>query len=672
VNDRFRRGKPLTEQRARLPAWGMREKVGAVIGANQVVVIKGATGCGKSTQVPQFILDGCGLRGADAGADGRAVNIICTQPRRISAIGVAERVAAERGEVIGGTVGYRIRLDAEASRATRLLFCTTGILLRMMQGDEEDDGSDGLEGVTHVVVDEVHERSLDTDFLLVLLRDLLPRRPDLRVVLMSATVNADLFAAYFGGCPTVEIPGFTFPVERHFLEEVVRRTGYTGEDPVDRMAASGYGGGGTGGGFGRMKADLKKKVRERNVYGDIDRLRVAGLDGYADEELFVVSNLEEYSDGTVPLDLVEATLEHIELSLEAGGEGVGTNAAGAVLVFLPGWDDISKLHAMLQAHRLFGNSDRFLVLPLHSSLPTAEQRAIFQHPPAGVRKIVLATNIAETSITIDDVVYVVDSGRYKEMSFDAATNVSCLLGQWVSKASAQQRSGRAGRVQKGVCFHLFSSVAHAEFPEYQAPEILRTPLEGLCLQVKSLGAGGRDVAQFLERALEPPDKRAVGAALSMLRVIGALEASREREELTTLGRHLCRLPVDPRLGKMLIYAVLFGCLDPCLTIASSLGFRNPFVMPMDKKEEADRAKVAFADGLASDHAAFLHAYDGWKRAGGSSMGRGGGASYARTHFLSQSTLTMIDEMRQQFLVRFAPSTLHSPPSVGRPGLAAGD
>lgn len=288
-------------------------------------------------------------------------SIICTQPRRISAIGVAERVASERGEAIGGTVGYRILLNSEASRGTRLLFGTTGILLRMMQGDKERGGGGGggggeddvLKGVTHVVVDEVHERSLDTDVLLVLLRDLLPKRPDLRAVLMSATVNAELFSEYIGDCPTLEIPGFTFPVERIFLEDVVALTGYQDTDPADRINQSGYGGGGYGmGGFGgggdRMKADLKKKDRDRNVYADIDALRAAGLREYTDEHIFTVSNLTDYSDGSVPLDLVEATLEYIECGLEASPDGVSTNAAGAILVFLPGWDDITNLDGILK------------------------------------------------------------------------------------------------------------------------------------------------------------------------------------------------------------------------------------------------------------------------------------------------------------------------------------
>lgn len=634
---------PLLSQRKKLPAWSMRAEVVAAVSSNQCVVVSGQTGCGKTTQVPQFILD-------DAlASNGKQANIICTQPRRISAVGVAERVADERGEPCGVTVGYRIRLDAVASPSTRLLFCTTGILLRMLQ----DEGDGVLSAVTHVVVDEIHERSLDTDFLLILLRELLPQRPDLRVVLMSATVNAAVFAEYFGGAPVVNIPGFTFPVRRYYLEDVVSKTRYQARNPLlklqERRQRPSF----------KEIRDLKSSVRSRDVAAELAEMRRNGLGAkYTDADLLSVSNLMDYGDGSVPLDLIVSCLQHICFDIDrvhvdrrddssdampAGHEKV---EFGAVLIFLPGWDDISKLHSMLQAHRTFGDRQSYLLLPLHSSMPTASQRKIFRRPPPGVRKVVLATNIAETSITIDDVEFVIDSGRFKEMSYDPATNVSCLQPEWVSKASALQRSGRAGRVREGVCFHLFSSLALAEFKDYQEAEMLRTPLESLCLQVRALRLlRNISVSSFLERALDPPDKRAVSAALSTLRAIGALQESPVSEELTTLGSHLAKLPVAPRLGKMLIFSVMFGCLGPCLTIASSLGFRNPFVLPLDKKEAADRAKSDLACGRG-DHGAYLAAYDGWKQACRSSSG----PAYARRHFLSESTLSMIDDMREQFLV----------------------
>jgi ATP-dependent RNA helicase DHX36 len=371
-----------------------------------------------------------------------------------------------------------------------------------------------------------------------------------------------------------------------------------------------------------------KRLRERNVDSEIDILRDTLGNSYCDGTLEAVSTLMDYSDGSVPLELVALLLECID----------DTFGEGAVLVFLPGWEEISRLHEMLVGdERRFANPRQYLLLPLHSSMPTANQSRIFDRPPPGVRKIVLATNIAETSLTIDDVVYVIDSGRFKEKTYDAATNVACLRPEWVSKASARQRRGRAGRVQEGVCYHLFSSQAHSNFKEFQEPEMLRAPLESLCLRVKSMRVPS--IEAFLKRALEPPDSRAVKNALVMLRVIGALQP--DTEELTPLGNHLANIPVDPRLGKMLLYAVMFQCLDPILTIASSLGFRNPFTMPLNEKNAADRAKRVLADGKQSDHAAVLCAYNRWRD--------GGGQRFARQFYLSHPTLLMIDDMKSQFI-----------------------
>jgi ATP-dependent RNA helicase DHX36 len=626
-------GGPLLAQRKRLPVWAHQEEIVATLRDKQVIVISGATGCGKTTQVGQFVLDAF----PDA-------NIVCTQPRRISAVGVADRVAAERGEKVGESIGYCIRLEAATSVDTSLLFCTTGILLRRLQSD------DLLQDVTHIIVDEIHERSIDADFLLIVLRELLPRRPDLRVILMSATLNENLFADYFGSnTPVLHIPGFTYAVDEYFLEDVIQRTGYA----LDTRARGDRNGGKSisrGNGRGdqrsnyRSKAsrDIKNKSRDINPDPDEDlRILKAGLlnagrpvSTYSDQTLRTVTDIMDHSDGSVPLPLIEELLEHIDDSM----------GDGAVLVFLPGWDDIVKLNEALTSHTRFGNRARFRVLPLHSSLPTSSQREIFQRPPPGVRKLVLSTNIAETSVTIDDVVFVIDSGRFKEKTYDPTTNVSCLQAEWISKASSRQRRGRAGRVQEGVCFHLFSSVKFSALKEYQEPEMLRTPLESLCLQVKAMPVP--DVAKFLDLALEPPDKRAVANALELLRVIGALHLDTDREQLTALGEHLSRLPVDPRLGKMLIYGVFFQCLDPVLTIASSLGFRNPFTMSLTQKGEADRAKLALAGGRLSDHAAYLGAFEGWRRAGGI---RAGGPEFARKNFLNQNSLSQIDQMRVQFL-----------------------
>jgi len=313
---------------------------------------------------------------------------------------------------------------------------------------------------------------------------------------------------------------------------------------------------------------------------------------------------------------------------------------GAVLVFLTGWDEISNLHKSMQANPAFAPA-RTRVLPLHGSMPTAHQQGIFARPPPGVRKVVLATNIAETSITIDDVVYVVDGGKAKGKSYDPLNNLATLLPQWVSQASARQRRGRAGRVQPGKCYRLYPRELHdGAMAPFEAPEMLRTPLEELCLQIKSLSLGG--IEEFLSRALQPPEARAVHNAKGLLETIGALHEG--TEELTALGRHLAHLPVDPRVGKMVVMGCVLGCLDPVLTIAAGLAYKDPWVIPLERKHEADEVRRRLAGGSQSDHLALVAAFEGWRRAGGYRER----ADYCWRHFLRQNTLELMSDMRLQF------------------------
>ncbi|KAK6126529.1 hypothetical protein DH2020_039733 [Rehmannia glutinosa] len=586
--------KAMLAFREKLPALKAKSEFLKAVAENQVLIVSGETGCGKTTQLPQFILEEeiSSLRGAKC-------SMICTQPRRISAISVAARVSAERGEKLGDTVGYQIRLESKRSAQTRLLFCTTGVLLRQMVQDPN------LTGITHLLVDEIHERGMNEDFLLIILRDILPRRPDLRLILMSATINADLFSKYFGNAPTIHIPGFTFPVKEFYLEDVLRKLA-----TISNQSSTI---------FGKFK---KSSATTGNA--DIDAL----YKGYS------ASTRKSLGIGQIlswTWDLyVEATIEHI-----CRREG-----SGAILVFLTGWDDISKLLDKLKANNIVGDPNKFLVLPLHGSMPTINQREIFDRPPPDVRKIVLATNIAESSITIDDVVYVVDCGKAKETSYDALNKLACLLPSWISKASAHQRRGRAGRVQPGVCYRLFPKLIHDAMPQYQLPEMLRTPLQELCLHIKSLQLGG--ISTFLAKALQPPDPLAVENAIELLKTIGALD---DREELTPLGRHLSTLPLDPNIGKMLLMGSVFQCLDPALTIAAALAYRQPFVLPINKKEEADDAKRSFAGDSCSDHIALLKAFEGWKDAKRSRKEK----AFCWENFLSPVTLQMMDDMRNQFL-----------------------
>lgn len=606
---------PILRQRQRLPAWAKQQELIDAVERHQVLIVAGETGCGKTTQLPQFILDNAIWQGR-----GAVTNMICTQPRRISATSVAARVANERGEQLGKTVGYKIRLEGSMSSSTRILFCTTGVLLRRLTEDPL------LSDVSHVIVDEVHERSLDSDFLLVLLRDILPHRPTLKVVLMSATLNALAFEDYFkGNCAVSQIPGFTYPVSEHYLEDILQVTEYQPNPGTEYF----------------------KKAPRRKDNFDPSTRPVSSKDGsIPDEESFhvalrskgygenVVRALRNLEQGLINYELMTKLISHICESM----------GPGAILVFMPGLAEITKLYeacgdnAAVSAATAGGK----YLIALHSTLSTAEQGIVFDHAPEGVRKIVIATNIAETSITIDDVVYVVDSGKCKENGYDPNTRMQLLLEQWVSRASARQRRGRAGRVQAGRCFRMYSRHVHDKvFAEHTLPEIRRVPLEGLCLQIQlQRMAGG--IAGFLSKALEPPKVESVETAVAALKQLGALD---ERENLTPLGQHLATLPVDVRVGKMLLYGSMLGCLDPVLTIAAVLSGRSPFVAPLDKRDEADLAKKLFAEDQ-SDHLTILNAYNGWQEA--KQAGRSSEFTFTRENFLSWRALEGIADLRTQF------------------------
>ncbi|RWR85420.1 DExH-box ATP-dependent RNA helicase DExH5, mitochondrial-like protein [Cinnamomum micranthum f. kanehirae] len=602
-------GMKMLAFRKSLPAYKEKERLLSAIARNQVVVISGETGCGKTTQLPQYILES----EIESGR-GAFCSIICTQPRRISAMAVAERVSTERGENLGESVGYKVRLEGVKGKNTHLLFCTSGILLRRLLGDRN------LNGITHVFVDEIHERGMNEDFLLIVLKDLLPRRRDLRLILMSATLNAELFSSFFGGAPTIHIPGFTYPVRTHFLEDILEMTGYklTSFNQIDD--------------YGQEKLwKTQRQLLPRKRKNQITTLV---------EEAFNKSSFESYSSRArdslacwtpdcIGFNLIEAVLCHI----------CRKERPGAVLVFMTGWDDISCLRDQLKAHPLLGDPNRVLLLTCHGSMATSEQKLIFEKPPPNVRKIVLATNMAEASITINDIVFVVDCGKAKETTYDALNNTPCLLPSWISQASARQRRGRAGRVQPGECYHLYPRCVYDAFAEYQLPELLRTPLNSLCLQIKSLQLG--TIGEFLSAALQPPEPLAVQNAVDFLTKIGALD---ERENLTNLGKYLSMLPVDPKLGKMLIMGAVFRCLDPILTVVSGLSVRDPFLLPQEKKDLAGTAKSRFSAKDYSDHMALVRAYEGWKDA----EREGSAYEYCWRNFLSAQTLQAIHSLRKQF------------------------
>ncbi|NXL21455.1 DHX36 helicase, partial [Setophaga kirtlandii] len=600
--------------REKLPSYGMREELVKLINSNRVTVISGETGCGKTTQVTQFILDDHIERGL-----GSTCRIVCTQPRRISAISVAERVAAERAESCGNgrSTGYQIRLQSRLPRKQgSILYCTTGIVLQWLQSDKH------LSSISHVVLDEIHERNLQSDVLMSIIKDLLNVRLDLKVILMSATLNAEKFSEYFDHCPMIHIPGFTFPVVEYLLEDVIEklRQVYTPERTDRRLHWRR--------GFMQGHMSRPEKEEKEEIYRQQWPAYLRQLQGRYSAS--TISALEMMDDDKVDLDLIAALIRHIVLEEEDG----------AILVFLPGWDNISTLHELLMSQVMF-KSDRFIIIPLHSLMPTVNQTQVFKKTPPGVRKIVIATNIAETSITIDDVVFVIDGGKIKETHFDTQNNISTMAAEWVSKANAKQRKGRAGRVQPGHCYHLYNGLRASLLDDYQLPEILRTPLEELCLQIKILRLGG--IAYFLSKLMDPPSRDAVMLAINHLMELNALD---RQEELTPLGVHLARLPVEPHIGKMILFGALFCCLDPVLTIAASLSFKDPFVIPLGKEKIADARRKELSKNSKSDHLTVVNAFTGWEEA--RSCGFRNEKDYCWEYFLSSNTLQMLHNMKGQF------------------------
>ena len=434
----------MLRSRQSLPAWKLQDAIVSSVTRNQVTIISGETGSGKSTQSVQFILDDLIAR-----CFGEHANIICTQPRRISALGLADRVSDERCGRVGDEVGYAIRGESrQKSGVTKITFVTTGVLLRRLQtsGGSAGDVVKSLADVSHVVIDEVHERSLDTDFLLVLIRDVLKKRKDLRLVIMSATLDAGTFEQYFsgaGGVGKVEIEGRTFPVQDVYLDEVVRNVG-----------------------FGQVDEEEDGKVAETWDQDPRNGPKAAMGPSSVGSALRAVGTRINY-------ELIAKTVQYIDTELGS--------TEGGILIFLPGVGEID------QTLRALRNIPNLHALPLHASLQSSEQRLVFKKPPSGLRKVVAATNVAETSITIEDIVAVIETGRVKETSFDPEKNMVMLKEVWASKAASKQRRGRAGRVREGVCYKLYTRSAEQKMAERPEPEIRRVPLEQLCLSVKAMG-----------------------------------------------------------------------------------------------------------------------------------------------------------------------------------------
>lgn len=471
--------------------------------------------------------------------------------------------------------------------------------------------------------------SIDTDFLLIVLRSLMLRRPELKVVLMSATVDAQRFSRYLNDAPILNVPGRTFPVQTKYLEDAVELTHYT------KSADGGY-----------NDSDTSEND---DVVSDKARSGIPQkLPGYSNATRNTLASYDEYR---IDYDIIVRLIEHVSCDPSYN------QYSKAFLVFLPGIAEIRQLNDMLLGHSSFARG--WLVYSLHSTISSEDQQQAFLISPPGVRKIVLATNIAETGVTIPDVTCVIDTGKHREMRFDERRQLSRLTQSFVSRANAKQRRGRAGRVQEGLCFHLFTKFRHDELmAEQQTPEMLRLSLQDLVMRTKICKLG--DIEQTLSEALDPPSSKNIRRAIDALIEVDALTSS---EELTLLGRQLAKLPLDAHLGKLILLSGIFSCVDVAITIAAILSSKSPFVTPLGARQRADAARLAFKRG-DSDLLTAYNAYKTWKTVcmtpGISEM------QFCHKNFLSSQNLSNIEDLKSQLLASLDDAGfVHLPPDSRR-------
>jgi len=500
--------KSIQEQRESLPVFKLKTELIRAISENQVLVVIGETGSGKTTQMTQYMAE-LGLT--------KTGMIGCTQPRRVAAVSVAKRVAEEYGCSLGEEVGYSIRFEDCTSKSTIIKYMTDGMLMREYLADND------LKRYSALMLDEAHERTIHTDVLFGLLKDLCRRRPDLKIIVTSATLDAEKFSSYFFQCPIFTIPGRTFPVEILYTKE--------------------------------PESDY--------------------------------------------LDAAMITVMQIHLS----------EPAGDILVFLTGQEEIDTccetLYSRMQA--LGDLAPELIILPVYSALPSEIQSRIFEPAPPGARKCIVATNIAEASLTIDGIYYVVDPGFSKQKAFNAKLGMDSLVVTPISQASARQRAGRAGRTGPGKCYRLYTEMAYkTEMLPTNIPEIQRTNLGNVVLQLKAMGIN--DLLGF--DFMDPPPVATLIGAMESLHALGALD---DEGLMTRLGRKMAEFPLEPNLSKMLLLSVDLGCSDEILTITALLSVENPFFRPKDRQAQADMKKAKFhqAEG---DHLTLLTVYKGWEAA----------------------------------------------------------
>ncbi|XP_061600189.1 ATP-dependent RNA helicase TDRD9 [Cololabis saira] len=537
-----------------LPITKYRQKLVSLIENNSVLIVRGATGSGKTTQLPQYILDHYNEKNASC-------NIVVTQPRKIGATSIARWVAIERKCTLGSLVGYQVGLEKLATEHTRLIYMTTGVLLQKLVSAK------CLTEFSHIFIDEVHDRTEEMDFLLLVLRKLLHSNSCyVKIILMSANINCKEFAEYFatpihGKMNPVyvfEVEGAPHAIEEFYLDDLYNLVPYRVELP---------------------------NPENPSISPEMYNLAITLIQSFDELESKDSSNTES--------------------------EGRKTER-GSVLVFLPGIHEISYMQDAL-TKLLY---KRLQVYPLHSTITVEEQNAVFMSPVPGYRKVILSTNIAESSVTLSDVKYVIDFCLVRHLVCDPDTNYRSLCLMWTSKTSCNQRRGRAGRVSKGYCYRLVTKdFWRNDIQEYMVPEMLRSPLGTIILKVKLLDMG--DPRSLLSTALSPPNLDDIVKTVLQLKEMGALSVridtrgQNEDGELTLLGKVMAHLPVDLCLGKMIVLGQVFGCLDECLIIAASQSLKSFFAFPFMQQLAGHRSKLGFARGTPSDSIAFANAFKVW-------------------------------------------------------------
>lgn len=513
--ERFQKLKKLRKFQASLPIAAYEKEIVEAVKNESILILAGDTGCGKSTQVPQYLYN--------AGFD----KIACTQPRRIACIGLSKRVSHEMLSEYGSIVGYQIRFERQKTKQTKILFITEGLLLRQLSDDEN------LSQYSVIIIDEIHERNLYGDFLLGICKCLLRARPEIKIVLMSATININLFANFFDeeGAKIIEVPGRLYPIKLHYMPHLVNPN---------------------------LRLESKSKSEKLNP----------------EPYIRIMSMI----DKKYPKD-----------------------EKGDLLIFVSG---LNEIQSIVDAAKEYAQQNQnWIVLPLHSSLSMQDQDKVFDYAPDGMRKCIVATNIAETSITIDGIRFVIDSGKMKEMTYDPNYKMQRLKEMWISKASAEQRKGRAGRTGPGVCFRLYSDKEYYELESYTKAEIHRVPLESLLLQMISMGLPNARLFPFIE----PPSMESIENSILALKQLEALTTD---EKLSSLGKALSKIPADVTIGKMLMIGSVFRQLQATLILASALNVQSPFTNRAFRDAECEKLR-SDCDSSHGDPITLLNLYREW-------------------------------------------------------------